>query len=333
MKTKITLFRRITQLVVFAIILYGVFLYSHPVETPLPRIVPPPDKIRTTKFEKGRILWVSGKESVFDIYLPTLACRWVVDGGLFKACFLHMLSENITWLTSAKIMLPHIALFVLLSFMLARFWCGWMCPLGAMTDVLNWLRKLFRVNPWAVSNPLNIFFNRTRHFLLILTLAVSAIITLPILGFGGVNDALFLIYCQICPARILYPPLGGVNPCWYDSTSALTLFMSVLGWGFLVFFAFGFVVPRLWCRICAMGAFVSYFNRGSLLSLRKRSRKCTFCGTCQRCCPVDIESVYKEREKLDVTDPKCLLCLRCVQECPEKDCLEVNFSGKTVVKS
>lgn len=333
MKTKITLARRITQFACFLIILYGVFLWSHPLETPLPRIKPSPDKPRTTKFDRGRILWVSGKESVFDIYLPTLACRFVVNGGVFKSCILHCFSENITWLTSLKIMLPHIALFVFLSFLLARFWCGWICPLGTITDFLNWLRKKMGLSAWTVSPTWNRFFNQTRHFLLVLTLVVSALIALPALGLGGVNDALFLIYCQICPARILYPPLGGVNPCWYDSTSALTIFMSVLGWGFLGFFFLGFFIPRLWCRICAVGALVSYFNRGSLLSLRKRPRKCTFCGTCQRCCPVDIETVYKEREKVTVTDPKCLLCLRCVQECPEEGCLEVNFAGRPIVRS
>jgi len=333
MKTKITLVRRITQVAAFLIIIYGVFLWSRPIETPFPRIKPSPDKPRTTKYKPGSILWVSGKESVFDIYLPTLACRFVARGGIFKSCDLHCFSENITWMTSIKIMLPHIALFVLLSFLLARFWCGWICPLGSITDSLNWIRKRIGFSAWTVSPAWNLFFNRTRHFLLVLTFVVSTLIALPALGFGGVNDALFLIYCQLCPARILYPPLGGVSPCWYDNSSALTMFMSVVGWLFLAFFFIGLFIPRLWCRICAVGALVSYFNRGSLLSLRKHSRKCTYCGTCQRCCPVDIQSVYKEREKLTVTDPKCLLCLRCVQECPEKGCLEANYAGKTIVKS
>jgi NAD-dependent dihydropyrimidine dehydrogenase PreA subunit len=333
MKTKITLARRISQIAAFLIILYGVFVWPHPIETPFPRITPGKDKIRTTKYAKGRILWVSGKESVFDIYLPTLACRFVARGGLFKSCDLHCFSENITWMTSIKILLPHIALFVLLAFLLARFWCGWICPLGSITDFMNWVRKRTGLSSWTVSPAWGRFFDRTRHFLLFFTFIVSALIAIPALGFGGVNDALFLVYCQICPARILYPPLGGVSPCWYDNSSALTMFMSVVGWGFLAFFFVGFFVPRLWCRICAVGAMVSYFNRGSLLSLRKQPRKCTYCGTCQRCCPVDIESVYKEREKLTVTDPKCLLCLRCVQECPEEGCLEANFGGKAVVKS
>ena len=116
MKTKITLVRRITQVAAFLLILYGAFIWSQPIETPFPRIKPSPDQPRTTKFAKGRILWVSGRESVFDIYLPTLACRFVAKGGLFKSCDLHCFSENITWLTSIKIMLPHIALFVALSF-------------------------------------------------------------------------------------------------------------------------------------------------------------------------------------------------------------------------
>ena len=48
---------------------------------------------------------------------------------------------------------------------------------------------------------------------------------------------------------------------------------------------------------------------------------------------MDIDLGYRERERLDVTDPACIYCLRCVEECPEKDCLEAKLLGITVAKS
>jgi len=328
---RITLARRIVQTACFALLLYGAFFYDKPLRTPLPEIES--GTPRTAIYSRDRALWVSGKSTVLELYPPTLVCRFVAKGGIFKACSLHMFSENLTWQSSLREVLPHLFLFLLLSFMFARYWCGWICPLGAITDFLNGTRKVLRIPGWEVGRKTDVFFRGMSQFLLWATLLISALIALPLFGLKGVNDSLFLPYCQVCPARIIYPTLGGVTPCLADTTDATTIFLTVLSLAFLLFFMAGFFVPRLWCRVCAIGAMVSYFNRGGAASLKKDASKCTFCGTCRRCCPMDIDLGYRERERLDVTDPACIYCLRCVEECPEKDCLEAKLLGITVAKS
>jgi ferredoxin len=328
---RITLWRRAVQAVCFAVILYGVFLWDRPVATPLPKIEP--GTPRTSLYPRDRALWVSGADTVIELYPPTLACRFIAKGGLFKACALHMLSENLTWLSDPRKVVPHLFLFLLLAFLFARYWCGWVCPLGAITDFLNGVRKTLGIPGWQVGPRTDTFFRGLRHFLLWGSLAISLLIALPALGLKGVNDSLFLVYCQVCPARIVYPVLGGISPCLYDVTDAMTIFLTVLSGGFLLFFLAGFFVPRLWCRVCAIGALVSYFNRGGAAWIKKDAGKCTSCGTCRRCCPMDIEMVYRERKRADVTDAACLYCLRCIEECPEKQCLEAKLLGRTVAKS
>jgi len=331
MNPRITRIRRLVQVACFGLLLYGAFIWTpHQIEL-FPRIEP--GEPRTTLYAEDRILWVSGQQSVIELYPPMLACRFTARGGLFKGCFLHFLSENITWKTSLKILLPHILLFVAVVFLFGRAWCGWVCPLGAMTDFMNGVRKLFGGAALRVPRSLNRFFGNLAQFLLIISLGISALIVLPALGASGVNDALYLVYCQICPARLAFPLLGGVNPCWYDTTNGITIFMTIVGWLFLGFFFAGFLVPRLWCRVCAVGAFMSYFNRGALFTLEKRVPRCSFCGTCERVCPLDIERVYRERERRIVTDADCTLCLRCVEACPEKDCLEAKLVGLRVARS
>ncbi len=328
---KITRARRITQTVCFASLLYGAFFYDRPVRTSLPQIES--GTPRTAIYARDRALWVSGKSTVLELYPPTLVCRFIAKGGLFKACALHMFSENLTWQSSLPEVLPHFFLFLLLSFMFARYWCGWICPLGAMTDFLNAVRKVLRVPGWEVGNKTDVFFRGMSQFLLWTSLVISAVIALPLLGLKGVNDSLFLVYCQVCPARIVYPALGGVAPCLADTTNATTIFLSLLSLAFLLFLLAGFFVPRLWCRVCAIGAMVSFFNRGGGAWLQKDASKCTACGTCHRCCPMDIETVYKERTRLSVTENACIYCLRCVEVCPEEDCLRARLLGKTVAKS
>ena len=128
-------------------------------------------------------------------------------------------------------------------------------------------------------------------------------------------------------------PFGGVNPCWTDWTNSVTAFLTVLGLIVFGLFFLSFAIPRFWCRVCPIGAFVGYFNRGALLTLDKNPRKCSSCGTCRRNCPVDVEEVYRDRDGPVVTAPECQLCLTCLEDCPEPGCLELRFLGKRIVRS
>jgi len=332
-KTKrITTVRRVVQLAFFLLIMYGAFVWTEPLRNeilkPIPSGIP-----RTTLYDRNRILWVSGNESVVDLYLPVLACRFIARGGVFKSCSVHLLSENMTWQTSLRIMMPQLFFLVLLLALGGRFWCGWTCPLGAIQDVMTWVRQRFRRPPLVLSESVKGFLFKTRHFLLFATLIISMLIAFPLLGRTGANDSLFLVYCQLCPARLVYPPLGGVNPCWYDTTNSVTIFLTGLGWFTFGTFFLGFAVPRFWCRVCAIGAMSSYFSRGSAMTLEKETRKCTSCGACRRCCPVDVTRVYEEKDRRVVTDPECIGCLTCVEVCPEKECLSARFLRKRLVKS
>lgn len=327
---RIRLWRAILQVICFVIVLYGGLLLKESGETA--RRVDS-GKPRTTKYGRDRLLWVSGADTVSEVYPPTLVCRFAAEGGIFKACSVHMLCENATWLTKFEELIPHVFLLILLSFLFARYWCGWVCPLGAITDFMNMVRKKTGIQDWRVPQWADTFLGGLRHFLLWAALGISILIALPVLGLKGVNDSLFLPYCQICPARIIYPALAGVQPCLYDFTDRITIFFTFLSWIALLFFLAGFFVPRLWCRVCAIGALLSYFNRGGAARLLKDASKCTYCGTCQRCCPMDIEMVYRERTRPEVTDTDCVLCLRCVEECPEPGCLTAKLSKWTVSES
>jgi Pyruvate/2-oxoacid:ferredoxin oxidoreductase delta subunit len=332
-KTKrITLVRRLVQVVFLFFIMYGAFIWTQPLDSSLLPAIPAGTP-RTTQYARDRILWVSGNESVLPLYLPVLACRFIAKGGLFKSCSVHLLSENITWRTAFKILLPQLFFLVLLLVIGGKFWCGWTCPLGAIQDAMTWVRQRFARAPVTLSDNAKAFFFKTRHFLLWATLAISTLIAFPVFGRTGANDSLFLIYCQLCPARLLYPPMGGVNPCWYDTTNAVTIFLTGLGWFTFGAFFLGFLIPRFWCRVCAVGALSSYFSRGAAVTLEKANRKCTSCGACRRCCPVDVERVYREKEKSFVVDSECIGCLTCVEVCPEKECLSARLLGKRLVQS
>lgn len=61
---------------------------------------------------------------------------------------------------------------------------------------------------------------------------------------------------------------------------------------------------------------------GKNLAIAKASRpplaadpdKCTSCGTCEGCCPVQAISM----DKIPIVGDSCVLCMQCVQHCPEQ---------------
>jgi len=69
------------------------------------------------------------------------------------------------------------------------------------------------------------------------------------------------------------------------------------------------------------------------LALKKEVRKCNGCGVCNEVCPMNIHSVAEEMEKEDVSTFECIYCMKCVEKCPQDECLRVEFAGKKVAES
>jgi formate hydrogenlyase subunit 6/NADH:ubiquinone oxidoreductase subunit I len=82
-----------------------------------------------------------------------------------------------------------------------------------------------------------------------------------------------------------------------------------------------------------LGLLLGWYRKISFIKLKKDCQKCTMCEVCYNVCPVEIEQVFKERQREDVTFSDCNLCLKCVEYCPEDGALRATFLGKTIYKS
>jgi ferredoxin-type protein NapH len=60
--------------------------------------------------------------------------------------------------------------------------------------------------------------------------------------------------------------------------------------------------------------------------------KCTKCGVCKRVCPTQATEMF-EKKGGDVTESRCMLCMRCIEMCPYEDALTLEVAGKTVLRS
>jgi ferredoxin len=247
---------------------------------------------------------------------------------------------------------------ILASVLLGRFFCGWICPFGLYVDLVSRLRKALRIKHRNLSEGINEKFHQLSYVILALLIILSVIFGAQAIAgtqlVSGTEKGGFVYtyfsapFCQVCPMKplcalsqtsvgimrtdyIFGPTTGQFYQLGFYVTS-LNLF--VLG----VVTVAAFFVRRSWCRICPLGGLIALFNRFppfkwvSGVRLDKVEEKCTKCGICKRVCPTQVTEVY-ENKGGDVTTSNCILCLRCVEMCPEEGCLNFKVAGKTAFKS
>ncbi len=247
---------------------------------------------------------------------------------------------------------------ILASILLGRFFCGWICPFGLYLDLITRLRKAVKIKHRKFSDNFNEKFHQLSYVILALILIICVLFAsqaiagtqlVPETQNGGFVYTYFSApFCQVCPMKPLCmlteTSAGVLKPEWTFGTTTgqfyqLGYYVTSLNMAVLAIVTVAaFFFRRSWCRICPLGGLIALFNRFppfkwvSAVRLDKTGEKCSKCGVCKRVCPTQVTEVY-EGKNGDVATSQCLLCMRCVEMCPEEGCLKFKFAGKTVCKS
>ncbi len=282
-------------------------------------------------------------------YLPSAPCRFSADGGYVQGCVMELFQRTLqihfgkvgagdaSETALLAIALAAVLFLIVLCYAGARWWCGWICPLSTLGDVLNTVRRWLGLPYMKPTQPLKLTYLYTGlslgTFGLLLSKAYARIDDQG--RFLGCKIPLYP-FCKICPGQQVcpvasqgigaYPPLPGSE--W------LFGFFKVAALFLLGLFLIGFITARrLWCRLCPMGMVGGIFNRGGLLALKKDVQKCNGCGVCNEVCPMDIRLVQEEMSKENVSSFDCVYCLKCVSHCPQDKCLRLELAGQRIVES
>lgn len=228
-------------------------------------------------------------------------------------------------------------------------------------DIMTLLRRGLSVRHWSLPQKLNSYLHKSRYLIagLVFALAIPSFLfdTASVEKIGNVVtlhppfSAYTFILEPLQPIVLPWrPPFGalfevnGLN-LTFPYVGEILLYLRDTGIALLLSYIFvtlvltvSFKVRRFWCRFCPTGISLAAANRfkwfkwAPLLRLDKNGVKCTKCGICERVCPVQVTEVYEKKDG-PIETSMCTLCLRCVEMCPEKDCLSLKLIKRTLCKS
>lgn len=250
------------------------------------------------------------------------------------------------------------SLVIIMSIVLGRFFCGWICPFGLYMDAITYLRKSLKISYRKLPEKFNDGLRQLRYIIILLIILLSfvlgaeAITGIEIVSGTRPEEYIYKYFtapfCAVCPMRPLCVLIEGALGFMsvqniFSQTTGLFYeagyYVTSLNMTVLILVTVGaFAFRRFWCRLCPLGGLIAVFNRFapfkwvSVIRLNKVEEKCTKCGICKRVCPPQVIEVYEEKGG-DVTASGCILCLRCVEMCPYEDCLKIEVAGKPVFKS
>jgi polyferredoxin/formate hydrogenlyase subunit 6/NADH:ubiquinone oxidoreductase subunit I len=250
---------------------------------------------------------------------------WAVN-LLFRIDPFLALAAMLAAKTVIALMLP--ALLTLgLTLVFGRFFCGWVCPMGALIDVS---RRLFGRTTTLIPEPGR---RQLKYYLLFFLLA-AALFGLPLAGYldpfsllvrsftfavqPGLDHAattLFTWTYQQAPPWVnaltepVYALLKRFVLPFSDKVYALSVLSLLL---LLTVLGLSWVERRFFCRkVCPLGALLALVARFSLLRLSGGSAECSQCRQCRTVCP--MAAIDETRA---IASAECTLCLDCLTHCP-----------------
>jgi len=203
--------------------------------------------------------------------------------------------------------------FAVTGLIFGRGFCGWICPLGGLSEgfvtgrkerwkLSMFLKKVTTKDGFSYSGLKE--WVRDAKFGILAGLALLSVVLV------------FPLMCIFCPVMWL---------------TAVPIFWMVIGLLVILAVVLPFMTKRRWwCLLCPVGAVFSMLNKISLFRIRIDKDKCSKCMDCvQECRMYALTPESVETSK--TPDFNCIRCGRCIEVCPD-DAIDL-YLVKTNIKA
>ncbi|NLK67202.1 MAG: 4Fe-4S binding protein [Campylobacteraceae bacterium] len=268
--------------------------------------------------------------------LPALSCAYNNYGADY--CMLISTQKqlfhlaNREFLVGASAILGTFLSFGLLIVIFNKAFCGWVCPVGFIQEILynaGKKLKLFQIS--TLDRDKVLVLRKIRWAIFILFVVALSLLA----GCGYISRSFNSSFCAICPSRTISTvATGNFEQIFIDYSNYIKLTLSAISGVLLGFiFILSFFIRQPFCRVCPMLAMSSLFSKLSFLRLTKNHHgKCERCKNCLKNCPMDIEEITYDKNG-DITKTDCIMCLKCVESCPHDDVLSLKFTKFSLFSS
>lgn len=214
--------------------------------------------------------------------------RWCPFGGV-EAIYTYVTEGNLTC-SLAVSNFYILGGVILMTLLLRRVFCGYMCPVGTFSDWLHAAGSRFGIRRVTVPRGLD---------------RVLSLLKYPLLA--------VILYFTYATAELV---LRGFDPCYALISrhgEDITFWAYVIS-AAIVLGSLAVVMP--FCRwLCPLAAVLNPMSRVGVARVKRNEGQCAGCGECSTACPMAIPV----DELHQVTAARCLSCLRCVDACPTVD--------------
>ncbi len=217
------------------------------------------------------------------------------------------------------------AITMIVTLILGRVACGWVCPMGAFQQFISFLfKKTKLLRPKKPQD----HHTAWKYYLLAFIL-ISSIFTLNVVGLLDPLSLLFRSFAAgFLPATshvfssvidmtysVGLSSVGDSFVQWFEGSGINAVFVQgfFLGLLFTGIALLNIVRERFWCRyLCPLGAFLGVLSKWNILKLKIDMDKCIKCNLCSIQCETQAYPFPQESWKIS----ECVYCFTCGAVCP-----------------
>jgi len=241
--------------------------------------------------ERGGIGW--------NVPRPAGAEGWLPIAGLMNTKY-FLLTGHVPAIHPAAMVL--FIAFMLMSLLLKKAFCSWLCPVGTLSEYLWKLgKRAFGRNlhtPKWLDIPLRGLKYLLLGFFVFLIGAMSA---------EAIHDFMSTPYGLVADVKMLnfFRDIG--------QTAAIVIGLLVL---------LSMLIQNFWCRyLCPYGALLGIASLLSPVKIRRDPEACIDCGKCARACP----SRLIVDQLVQIRSVECTACMACIAVCPAENALQFSL--------
>jgi polyferredoxin len=196
---------------------------------------------------------------------------------------------------------------IVLTIILGRFFCGWLCPFGAIHQFVGYLANRRKTTAQRIQLNKYRKAQAIKYFILIVLLFMAAFPSLAATLQTGLLDPIPLVSRSfnllLLPIFDRFVNFVSASARFYEGA---WLVMVV----FLTAVLLNLVIPRFYCRfVCPLGALFGVISRFAVWRIGHRQGDCTDCKLCEKSC----EGGCEPSGKIRITE--CVFCFNCLNDC------------------